>query len=77
MSDTPVVPASPREIVIFKQGAAARYKERGVSPAQANQLFDAHIEKMASELGVTQPVLTPKVVKLATVLKQAIVASRE
>ena len=47
---TPV--ATPAQIVAFKQGAAARYRERGVKPEDADRLFDAYTTKQAQARGL-------------------------
>ena len=44
--------ATPEQILEFKKGAAARYKERGISPANATCLFDTHVVKLAAQLGI-------------------------
>lgn len=46
--------ATPDQIVAFKQGAAQRYKELGLTPAQANQVFDAYMGKLAESAGLVQ-----------------------
>ena len=70
MSDQPVQPATPEQIATFKLGAAHRYQERGVTPQQADQLFTAHVEKIAGEMGLAaQPAPTDKVQKLAAALR--------
>jgi hypothetical protein len=75
MSQQQIQSASPEQIAAFKQGAAARYKERGVAPAQADQLFDSHLDKMAKELGVA-PAVSPKVQKVAAQLKALLVSTK-
>ena len=59
-----LTPASAEEILEFKQAAAARYAERGISPAQASAAFDAYMAKLGARFGVVAPP-SDKVVKLA------------
>lgn len=55
MSNPAQIPqATPEQIVAFKQGAAQRYKELGLTPDQANQVFDAYMGKLAEEAGLVQ-----------------------
>ena len=61
-------PATPEQIAIFKQGAAARYLELGIAPEVANKLFDTHMAKVAKELGI----MTPGATKFASALLQAL-----
>jgi hypothetical protein len=61
--------ATTEQIALFKRGAAAQYKARGIAPADADKLFDAHLAKMAEELGVNEQT-NPKAVKLASELKK-------
>lgn len=66
-----IVSASVDQIAAFKMGAAQRYKERGVQPNKADQLFNKHVEKMAAEMGVGLPV-PPKVQKVAQAIRAAV-----
>jgi len=63
-------PASVEQIAIFKRAAARRYAERGIPPAQAEQLFNKMMDKLSSDLGV-KPV-SPKIQKIASELKRAL-----
>ena len=55
------------QIAAFKLGAAARYTERKVLAADADRLFNSHMEKMAKELGLDKP--SPKITKLASAIR--------
>lgn len=66
-----VQPANDAQIAAFKIGAAMRYKERGVQPEHADILFNAHLDKVANEMGIDVQPLSPKAQKAAAVLKQA------
>lgn len=66
-----VQPASTEQIAAFKWGAAQRYQERGVKPAQADILFNTHMDKVAKELGLNAKPLSPRVQKVAAELKAA------
>jgi len=63
--------ATPEQITIFKQAAAARYLERGVDPRTATYLFDTHMDKVAKELGIRKP-LTPGAIKFASAILHAL-----
>jgi len=63
-----IVPATQAEIAEFKQAAAARYAERGVSPEQADKLFNVQMAKLAAEMQLVPKVDTAKVEKLASAL---------
>lgn len=52
------VPATADEIAAFKQGASDRYAERKVKRADAQRLFDRHIQRLQAELQ-PQPVAPP------------------
>ena len=52
MSNAVLPQATPEQIEIIKQGAAARYQERGVTAEQADILFSSYISKLASAAGV-------------------------
>ncbi len=45
----PNVEADRDQIAMFKLGAAARYKERGVDGNTADRLFELHMAKIAEE----------------------------
>ena len=61
--------ATPEQIQAFKQGAAQRYQERGLTPAQAEQLFQSYMGKLAEEAGLVPQVDTAKCEKIAEALK--------
>jgi hypothetical protein len=46
------VQATPEQIGMFKAGAAQRYQERGVPADVAEQLFENHLAKQATQLGL-------------------------
>jgi hypothetical protein len=69
--------ATPEQILEFKKGAAARYKERGISPSDATRLFDAHMSKLASDFGLTSKSLSPKAQKIAAAIKTVIAKAAE
>ena len=47
-----ITPATDEQIAIFKKAAAARYAERGIPAAKAEELFEATMGKLASSLGI-------------------------
>ena len=59
--------ATVEQIAAFKLGAAARYAERKVKAADADRLFNSHMEKVATELGLNKP--APKIEKLAAAIR--------
>lgn len=68
MANQTITPATPDQILAFKQGAAQRYKARGVKPEQADALFNAHMSKLAEQAGL--PVVdTVKCEKIAAAIK--------
>lgn len=69
MDITQVKTASPEQIAAFKMGAAARYQERGVAPAKADELFSGYVSKLAEEAGLTPKVDQAKCEKIAAELK--------
>jgi hypothetical protein len=69
--------ATPEQILEFKKGAAARYKEQGISPADATRLFDAHMSKLANDLGLTSKPLSPKAQKIAAAMKTIIKSTKK
>ena len=71
-----IVAATQEEIVEFKQAAAARYAERGVKPAVADQLFNAQMAKVAAEMNL-QPVKSERIEKLASALAQELGKTRK
>ena len=71
--------ATPQQIAWFKLAAAKRYQERGIAPAQAEQLFVNKMAAIAAALGVEeQAPVNGKVptVKVAAAIKK-IVAARK
>jgi hypothetical protein len=58
-------------------GAASRYQERGVKPADADKLFDAHLDKVAKEMGIGVEPPSPKVQKVAAQLKDILAAAKK
>lgn len=59
--------ATPEQIQLFKQGAAERYRELGITPGDADVLFNTHMAKVAKELGVAP--LSPAAEKFAAALR--------
>jgi len=73
-----IVAATQEEIVEFKQAAAARYAERGVKPAVADQLFNAQMAKVAAEMNLQPlPVKSERIEKLASALAQELGKTRK
>jgi len=48
-----IIPATNNEIAIFKNAAAKRYTELGISPADGSVLFDNIMNKIAIDIGIT------------------------
>ena len=58
--------ATPEQIDAFMKGAEAKYQERGVAPAVAQQLFGAFMNKAAADMGFMQPAQAARVDQVAT-----------
>ena len=67
-----IPPATPEQIAMFKQGAAARYLERKVQPDTAERLFTTHMDKVAQEFGIQGKPLSTGATKFAHALLQAL-----
>ena len=76
MSQPAAQPATPEQIAAFKQGAADTYTARGVKPADADRLFDTQLQKLAGELGVDKPELTPGATKAAEIIRGVIATKK-
>lgn len=67
--------ATPAQILAFKQGAARRYSELGLTPEQANQAFDTYMGKLAEAAGLAPaPVDKAVCTKIAAALRSRIKA---
>lgn len=72
-----IQPATVEQIAEFKMAAAQRYKELGVSPTDAEKLFNAQMAKIASELGAdNQPAKNEKVEKVASAIAASLKRQR-
>ena len=65
-----MTPATQEEIMLFKQGAAARYAELGIDLNTAEAIFNTHMDKVAAEIGVKP--LSPGATKVAHAILSAL-----
>lgn len=47
-----LAPATPEQVLEFKQGAAARFTKLGIEPKKAEQLFNEVLLKLGEEAGI-------------------------
>lgn len=77
MTQQAIQPANAEQIAAFKIGAAQRYKELGVKPADADRLFNAQMSKIAKEVGLEDKPLSERAQKVAESIKKTVTVAKK